>query len=71
MKRSRIPAVCIAIIFTATGLEAAPPEARPTLPLTVAFRDCVESIGVALVATEQVPAPSRPPASCSSGKVSR
>ena len=52
MKRSRIPAVCIAIIFTATGLEAAPPEAKPTLPLTVVFRDCIESIGVALVATE-------------------
>jgi hypothetical protein len=44
MKRSRILAFCIVIGFAATGLQAAPPS--------VAFRDCIESIGVALVPTD-------------------
>ena len=52
MKRSRIPAFCLVIGFAATGLQAAPPQAKPTSTVNVAFRDCIESIGVALVATD-------------------
>ncbi len=52
MKRSRIPAFCIVIGFAATGLQAAPPKAKPPSTVNVAFRDCIESIGVALVPTD-------------------
>ena len=52
MKSSRVPALCLVIVLAATGLQAAPPQAKPPSAVDVAFRDCIESIGVALVATE-------------------
>ncbi len=52
MIRLNFSALCIVIGLAAAGVEANASKAEPPSGLTVEFSDCIESIGVALVATD-------------------
>ncbi len=52
MNSSKIPLSCLVIALAMAGLGAGPLDAKPPSELTVEFTDCIESIGVGLVATE-------------------
>ncbi|HSB64704.1 MAG TPA: hypothetical protein VLJ18_11085 [Thermoanaerobaculia bacterium] len=52
MIRSRIQVLCIVIGLAGAGFQAQASTVKPPSTLTVEFSDCIESIGVALVATD-------------------